>query len=127
MRAVVRFLTLPFTLVTTLTTALAAQGSAPQVYAPGDGVSLPVLVTRVNPQYTPEARDARIEGTVTLECVVLADGTVGDVTVTRSLDSVLGLDREAVKAAKEWIFKPGTKDGNPVAVRVVVQMTFTLK
>lgn len=81
----------------------------------------------VKPQYTQEALAARIEGTVWLEAVVLSDGTVGDVFVVRSLDSVLGLDRQAVTAMKQWEFKPGTKDGKAVAVRVEVEMTFTLK
>jgi protein TonB len=81
----------------------------------------------VQPQYTQEALAARIEGTVWLEAVVLSDGTVGDVFVVRSLDSVLGLDRQAVTAMKQWEFKPGTKDGKAVAVRVEVEMTFTLK
>ena len=51
----------------------------------------------------------------------------GDVSVTRSLDSVHGLDCEAVKAMKQWEFKPGTKDGTPVAARVSVRITFELK
>jgi protein TonB len=62
-----------------------------------------------------------------LDTVVLADGTVGDVRVARSLDAVNGLDRQAVKAMKQWRFKPGLKDGKPVAVRVQVEMSFTLK
>ena len=59
--------------------------------------------------------------------MVLSDGTVGDVKVTQSLDSIYGLDANAVKAMKLWQFKPGTKDGKPVAVRVGVSMNFTLK
>ena len=97
----------------------------PQVYAPGNGVSLPVVVTSVNPEYTADAKRARIEGIVLLESVVLQDGTVGEVTVVRSLDSTFGLDRQAVAAMKLWRFKPGMKDGKPVAVRVQIEMTFT--
>ena len=62
-----------------------------------------------------------------MQAVVLIDGTVGDVTVTKSLDSVNGLDEQAVTAPKQWVFKPGTKDGKPVAVRIYVQSRFTLK
>ena len=50
-----------------------------------------------------------------------------DVKVARSLDSVYGLDEAAVKAMKQWEFKPGLKDGKPVAVRISVDMAFTLK
>ena len=126
MRPTSWFLALTLTIGATLTT-LGAQGSAPQVHTPGNGVSLPVVVKEVRPEYTQAAKDARIEGTVLLECVVLENGTIGDISVARSLDSVLGLDQEAVKATKQWQFKPGTKDGKPVAVRVQLEMTFTLK
>jgi TonB family protein len=100
---------------------------SPTVYKPGDGVSLPQATRQVQPQYTPEAMANRIEGKVGLETVVLADGRVGDVKVTESLDSIYGLDANAVKAMKLWEFKPGMKDGKPVAVRVNVMMTYTLK
>ena len=97
------------------------------MYEPGGGVSLPTAVLRVNPVYTAAAITALIQGSVLMSVVVLADGTVGDVTVTRSLDAVFGLDAEAVKAAKQWLFNPGTKDGQAVAVRVTIEMTFTLR
>ncbi len=100
---------------------------APRVYRPGEGVKLPRLVTEVKPNYTREAMDARIQGTVRLEAVVLTTGEVGDVEVTQSLDAVYGLDDEAVKAIRQWRFEPGTKDGKPVAVRVEVEMSFKLK
>jgi TonB family protein len=116
-------------LTTTLVCAsviLSAQGSE-TVYAPGNGVSLPSVVTQVKADYTQEAKDHRIEGTVLLESVVKSDGSVGAVAVVQSLDSVFGLDREAVKAMRQWEFKPGTKEGKAVAVKVVVEMTFSLK
>jgi TonB family protein len=69
----------------------------------------------------------RIEGSVELEVVVKSDGKVGDVKVVKSLDALYGLDDNAVKAMKQWEFKPGTKDGKAVAVRVHVMMTFSLK
>ena len=68
-----------------------------------------------------------IEGEVVLDVVVKSDGAVGDVKVTQSLDAVYGLDQEAIKAMKQWQFKPGMKDGRAVAVRVEVKMRFTLK
>jgi len=108
-----------------LATTIAAQGEA--VYTPGDGITLPVVVKRVKPNYTTEAMQQRIEGTVTLDTVVKSDGSVGDVSVAQSLDSVYGLDNEAVKAVKQFEFKPGMKDGKPVAVRVKIAVTFTLK
>jgi len=92
-----------------------------------DGVTPPVVVKEIKAEYTQAAKDARIQGTVIMDAVVLDDGTVGEVKVTRSLDAVHGLDEAAVNATKQWQFKPGTKDGKPVAVRVEIEMTFTLK
>jgi protein TonB len=91
------------------------------------GVTLPQPTRQVKAQYTAEAMRQMIEGDVLLGVVVKADGSVGAVDVKESLDSVYGLDENAVKAMKEWAFKPGTKDGKPVAVRVDVKMKFTLK
>jgi len=68
-----------------------------------------------------------IEGEVVLDVVVQSDGAVGDVKVKQSLDAVYGLDQEAIKAMKQWQFKPGMKDGKAVAVRVEVKMRFTLR
>jgi protein TonB len=112
-------------LVTGPSAAASPQGAKDPVYKPGDGVSAPVLVKEVKPQYTAKAKDAKIQGTVVLECVVETDGRVGDVKVTKALDE--DLDLEAVKAARQWRFEPGKKDGKAVRVRITLEMTFTLK
>lgn len=88
---------------------------------------LPVPIHQERPQYTQAALAAQIEGQVLLETTVLADGSVGDVKVVRSLDSELGLDQEAVKALKLWTWKPGTRGSQPSSVTVQIEMTFTLK
>ena len=101
---------------------------ATTVYDAGStGVSLPTLVKDVKPNYTADAIANRIQGTVLLSVVVLSNGTVGDVSVVRSLDTTYGLDAQAVLAAKQWLFNPGVKDGVPVAVRVTIEMSFTLR
>jgi TonB family protein len=104
---------------------MAAGLRAQDVVDPGPGVTLPTVVREVHPEYTPEAQAQRIEGTVLLVAVVLTNGAVDSITVDRSLD--MGLDRQAVNALKQWEFKPGEKDGKPVAVRIHVLMNFTLK
>jgi periplasmic protein TonB len=101
--------------------------TAQDIFTSKDGVTLPVAVRTVKPGYTSAALDAGIEGKVLMDVVVLADGTVGDVTVIESLDKEYGLDAQAVGAARQWEFKPGTKDGKPVAVRVALETWFTLK
>jgi TonB family protein len=90
------------------------------------GVTIPRLLKDVKPQYTADAMRAKIQGSVLVECVVQTDGTVGDVRVIRSLDTTYGLDQEAIKAAKQWKFAPGTRNGEPVPVTVSIELTFTL-
>jgi len=57
----------------------------------------------------------------------MPDGSVSEVQITKSLDSTFGLDQEAIKAAKQWRFKPGMRQGEPVPVRVTIELTFTLR
>ena len=99
----------------------------PTVHRPGEGVKLPKLVHEVKPDYTREAMEAGIQGRVSLQAVVLESGLVGDVDIVDSLDTVYGLDEQAIKAIRQWQFEPGTKDGKPVAVQVEVEFTFKLK
>lgn len=106
---------------------MSAPVQKPTVYRPGNGVTLPSVIKEVKPAYTAAAMQAKIQGSVWLECVVTEEGNIGDVKVTRSLDDEHGLDQEAIKAAKQWRFKPGQKDGKPVAVAVTIELTFTLR
>jgi protein TonB len=70
---------------------------------------------------------AKVQGTVLLQCVVRPDGSVSDIQVIRSLDSVFGLDQEAIKAARQWRFVPGTRMGQAVPVQITIELTFTLR
>lgn len=106
-------------------TLLQRTGGEP--YSPGNGVSLPVVVKEVKPDYPQAAKDAKVQGDVELSVVVLASGAVDAVKVVKSLDSNYGLDDAAIAAARQWQFKPGLKDGKPVDVRVTVAMRFALK
>jgi periplasmic protein TonB len=102
-------------------------GTGGGVYRPGSGVTLPTKVREVKPAYTSDAMRAKVQGTVLLQCVVRTDGTVGDVEIVKSLDPVFGLDQEAVKAARQWLFRPGTRFGEAVPVLITIELTFTLR
>ena len=91
------------------------------------GVEIPQLLFQKKPSYTAEAMRAKVQGVVLLECVVQTDGGVGTCSVQRSLDSAFGLDQEAIKAARQWRFRPGTRMGEPVPVLVTIELTFTLR
>jgi periplasmic protein TonB len=101
-------------------------GTGGGVYHPGNGISSPTLLKSVEPKYTPDAMRAKIQGLVKLEVVVLKDGTVGAIRVIKSLDPG-GLDVEAIKAARGWLFRAATdRDGNRVDVYVTLELEFRL-
>ena len=95
-------------------------------YKPGSGVTDPTVVRQETPKYTSDAMRAKIQGVVELEAVVLPNGTVGEVRITKSLDSRFGLDQEAIRAARGWVFRPGTLKGEAVSVLVTLILEFRL-
>src|SRR5262249_7042378 len=78
----------------------------------GGEVKAPVIVSRIEPIYSEEARRAHISGIVILEALIDKNGNVTDVNVLKPLP--FGLDQAAVDAVKQWKFKPGTKNGEAV-------------
>lgn len=99
-------------------------GPSGEVYRVGNGVSSPQLVHKIEPQYSDEAREAKLQGTVVLAVEVGADGFVQDVEVRRGLG--LGLDENAMDAIRQWEFSPALKDGQPVSVSATVEVNFRL-
>ena len=94
------------------------------VYHVGGGVSAPVLRFKVEPEYSEDARKARMQGTVVLRIEVWPDGKAHNIHVVRSLG--LGLDNQALRAVRQWVFQPGTRDGIPVRVEANVEVSFRL-
>jgi TonB family protein len=90
----------------------------------GPGMTPPKLVHQVQPEYADGPRRKKIQGTVTLSMIVSADGTVRDPQVTRSLDK--DLDKKALECVSKWQFDPATKNGQPVATRIAVEVNFHL-
>jgi TonB family protein len=89
-----------------------------------NGVTPPRLIHNTNAEFSDEARRKKIEGVVTLSLVVDTDGQPTDVQVVAPLGH--GLDEKAVEAVKQWRFQPAMKDGNPVATKINVQVSFHL-
>jgi TonB family protein len=102
-------------------------GTGGGIYRLGNGIASPELTYGPKPSYTADAMRAKMQGIVGLEAVVTPQGTVGEVRITRSLDQHFGLDQEAIKTVKSWRFRPARKNGEPVAVWVDIELSFTLR
>lgn len=89
------------------------------------GIVGPVLVQQVFARTTADAMRRKVNGSVYVRALVDRVGTVTAVCVTRSLDP--GLDEEALKALKQWTFRPATRSGEPVVAAVVVEMAFATR
>jgi protein TonB len=99
-------------------------GAGGGVFRIGGGVSAPVAIYKVEPEYSEEARKAKFQGTVVLSIVIDEHGMPTNFKVIRPLG--LGLDEKAIEAVQKWRFLPGKKDGRPVAVLATVEVNFRL-
>jgi TonB family protein len=90
-----------------------------------DGVGMPWCDYCPKPEYSPEAREKRIQGTVYLLATILPDGTSDDILIIRPVG--FGLDRAAVEKVLTWKFKPAV-DGQkrPIASQVPIEIAFSL-
>jgi TonB family protein len=103
----------------------ASAPAPPSLAAVTKPIERPVeIVFKPTPEYTDEARSARIEGTVSLELEFTAAGDVRMLRVVRGLGH--GLDEAAQRAALRIRFKPAQSDGRPVDSHATVHITFRL-
>lgn len=84
----------------------------------------PKVIHTVQPEYTKEAQDAKLQGDVVVSALVDVDGIPTDVKVTRGLG--MGLDEKAVECVKQWRFSPGTNHGDDIVTKVVIEVNFRL-
>jgi TonB family protein len=82
------------------------------------------VLSKPEPVYTEQARNAGISGTVILRAVFSATGTVEHILVIRSLPG--GLTESAIQAAKKIRFMPATKDGKLVSMFMELQYNFSV-
>jgi protein TonB len=90
----------------------------------GGGVSAPVLVTAPLPEYTTEARAAKISGNVLVHFWVDENGKTTHVQVVRGLGH--GLDAKALDVVRNYQFKPALEDGKPVVVALNTEINFQI-
>lgn len=82
----------------------------------------PKAISAPDPQYMEFARLYKLQGTTVLELTVSTVGNPVDILITRPLG--FGLDDQAVAAVRSWKFPPATLKGQPVPVRVNVEVNF---
>ncbi len=100
-------------------------GSGVGPYVVGNGVTEPIPIYNPRPNYTEEARKARMEGVLVLQAIIRRDGTVDSFKVIKGLG--YGLDEISINTiATKWKFKPGTLKGVPVDVLANIEVTFRL-
>ena len=90
----------------------------------GGGVAAPMLSRKQEPEYSEDARSAKLQGTVMLSVTVGTDGLAHDFKLLRSVG--FGLDEKAAEAVSQWQFKPGVRDGTPVPVQANIEVNFRL-
>ena len=103
---------------------LAACQSA-RIYKVAQLQTPPKVVSKVEPDYTDAARNAKIEGPVVLSLIVDTQGQAQKIRVTKSLDK--GMDQQAIAAIEKWRFAPGIKDGKPVRAAATIEVNFRLR
>jgi TonB family protein len=99
-------------------------GRAPIRVGSIPGMKPPVPTKRVKTEYSADAKQARVEGTVSVEVLVDERGHVAEARVLKSIPL---LDKSALDAAKQWEFTPTLMNGEPVPVLLMLEMHFTLK
>ena len=96
----------------------------PSPLLPTDDMTMPEIVTKIDPMYPTDARDARVDGKVVLQAVIRENGTVGEVQVLTAIPGWPSLDRSAAAAVQQWKYRPALKDGHPVSIYFTVVIQF---
>ena len=94
------------------------------IYHVGGGVSAPLVLTAVDPEYSDEARRSKFTGICVVALVVDPSGMPQRVHVIRHLG--MGLDEKAIQAVQQYRFKPAEYQGRPVPVEVNIEVNFQI-
>jgi TonB family protein len=83
------------------------------------------VIYRVEPEYTPDAREKKIEGTVVLTLTIDHEGLPQNIQIKKSLYP--SLDQSAIEAARKMRFEPAIKNGQPVSMFISVEFNFAIE
>ena len=118
---ILTFRALLFLLALALLYAQPPEGSG-DVFRIGAGVTPPRVLRKVEPEYSPTAREEHVQGTLVLQLIVNEKGRATDITVLSPIG--FGLDERAEAAVEKWEFIPGTKDGKSVKILATIEVNF---
>ena len=90
----------------------------------GNSLTGPVPIYNPDPEFSEQARKAKLQGQVILEVVVDTDGRAHEIRVRNGLG--LGLDEKAIEAVQTWKFRPGRRNGKAIPVAATIYINFRL-
>jgi protein TonB len=93
------------------------------IVIPSAPITRPKRVAGRDPQYTREAREARVEGTAVVQCTIDVFGATQECKVLKPLPH---MEDELLAAARTWRFSPATEGGKPVATKSSFSITLVL-
>ena len=94
------------------------------VFHIGGGVSKPIVLYSVEPEFSEQARKAKFSGNVEVYLWVDENGSPSHIRVVRGVG--MGLDEKAIEAVRQYKFKPAMKDGKPVKVDLYIDVNFQI-
>jgi protein TonB len=90
----------------------------------GGNVAAANRVYVVTPVYPAEAKENRIQGTVSLEITINKEGHVGPMSVISGPPELI---QSATDAVRQWVYRPTLLNGEPVSVLTTVDVNYTLQ
>ena len=102
----------------------AAPAGPPSRIRVSGNVQAAKLLKKVNPVYPPEAKQARVQGTVRMRAVIGKEGDLLGLTLLMSPSPELA--RSAMDAVNQWKWQPTLLNGQPVEIQTDIDVNYTL-
>jgi TonB family protein len=97
----------------------------PPYSKPTGKLSGPSLVSKVDPKYPQVQIKAHVDGEVVLYAIIRKDGSVDSIQLVHGIDPQL--DKNSMEALARWVFRPATREGQPVELEAVVHIPFKFR
>jgi TonB family protein len=81
------------------------------------------ILSKVAPVYPPDAKKARVTGSVVLEAMIGKDGNVENLKVVSGPSM---LQQSAMDAVRQWTYKPYLLNGDPVEIKTKITVVYSL-